>query len=173
MWRALTLWLAACSFEHGIARPDAAQGAVAPDAAGPLPPSFHLHVEAWMDGRSNLIIQGTSVRWHHIEFAAPGREQFVDLPTKLGSFDWYPTWPDVPTVENRDCNCDSSMYSELPTAIPHAPSTTTLTITQVRRAPSVLQMPSAANDWTLVVELTDVGASGSSWDILDIDVVPN
>jgi hypothetical protein len=48
-----------------------------------------------------------------------------------------------------------------------------LTITQARRMPSVLQMPAAANDYTLIVELTDVGASGSSWHILDIDVTPN
>jgi hypothetical protein len=137
------------------------------------PPSFHLHVEAWMDGRSNLILTGTSARWHHIEFAAPGRETFVNLPTKLSGVDWFPTWPDLPDAENRDCNCDSSTYTDLPAAIPRALSTTTLTITQVRRMPTVLQMPDATNDYTLIVELTDVGLGGSSWDIIDIDVLPN
>ena len=126
-----------------------------------------------MDGRSNLILSGTSARWHHIEFAAPGREQFVNLPTKLGATDWFPQWPDIPDAENRDCNCDSSVFTDLPLAIPRAPSTTKLTITQVRRMPSVLQMPSDANDYTLIVEITDVGFGGSSWDIIDIDVTPN
>jgi hypothetical protein len=166
MWRAVPLWLVACSFEHGQAPPD---GQAAADAT---PANFHLHVEAWMDGRSNLIITGNQLRWHHFQYAAPGREQFVNLPTKLDAAEWYPTWPDVPNAENRDCNCDSSTTA-LAAAVPRAASTTRLTVVQARRMPSVLQMPSAANDYTLVVELTDVGSSGSAWHFIDIDVVVN
>jgi hypothetical protein len=165
----LPLWLVACSFEHRFSR----QQQTADASLDTPPPSFHLHVEAWMDGRSNLIISGTSVHWHHIEYAAPGRESFVNLPTKLATTDWFPVWPDVPNAENRDCNCDSSTYAELPTAIPRVASTTKLTITQVRRTPTVRQLPAAANDYTLIVELTDVGALGAAWHIIDIDVTPN
>jgi len=179
MWRALPLCLAACAFEHGWAprhdgyERDAAIDA-APDAAiDAAPPNLHLRVEAWMDGRSNLILHGTSVHWHHIQFAAPGRELFVNKPTKLDAFDWYPTWPDVPDAENRDCNCDSSTYSELPVGVPRAASMATLTVIQARKLPTILQQPTAPNDYTLIVEVTDVGFSGSSSHIIDIDVVVN
>ena len=167
--------LAACSFEHGVAgRLDAADTApdVAIDAAIDAPPVlvFHLHVEAWMDGRSNLLIAGNKLHWHHYQFAAPGREAFENYPTKLDGVDWYPTWPDVPDAENRECNCDSSTYTLPASSLPSVPAMTTLTITQVRKMPSVVQEPAAANGYTLIVALTDVGAGGSSWDILDIDV---
>src|SRR5262245_37440174 len=118
----LLLLLAACRFDHGRGArdggqpepPDVATDA-GPDAAidVPPPPNFHLHVEAWMDGRSNLIIKGTSVHWHHFQFAAPGRELFVNKPTILDTYQWFPTWPDIPDAENRDCNCDSSTYTGL------------------------------------------------------------
>jgi len=93
--------------------------------------------------------------------------------TKLDAYDWYPTWPDVPDAENRECNCDSSTYGGLPIAIPRAPSTASLTVIQARKPQTILQAPSEANNYTLIVEVTDVGFSGSSWVIIDIDVVAN
>jgi len=151
----------------------ATDGASDPDA--PPPPALHLYVEAKIDGRSNVIIHGTSITWHHFQFAAPGRETFTDLPTMLDQVAWQPVWPDVPDAENRDCDCDSSTYDTLPTALPAVPSTVTVTHVLGRRTttPTAIQLPDAGNDYTLIVEFTDVGLSGSDIYGANIDVVPD
>ena len=112
--------------------------------------------------------------WHHIQFAAPGRETFTNLPTKLDAVEWQPVWPDLPDAENRDCDCDSSAFAALPTALPGVPSTVTVTHLLGRRTttPSVLQAPAAANNFTLILEFTDVGLSGSDIYATQVDVVP-
>ena len=172
MGRVLLLWLVACSYERGQATIDAAPPIdIAPDIAiDAKPPSFHVHVEAWMDGVSQLVITGNTLRWHHIEYAAPGREDPANYPTKLDGVDWFPVWPDEPDAENRDCNCDSSTYSGLTSAVPHVPATPMLTIIQARQMPSIVQAPTAANGYTLIVELDDAGPGGSAWHIIDIAV---
>jgi hypothetical protein len=165
VWRAaLPCLLVACRFESGVIPPDATVGAL-PDGT---PQPVTLRVEAWLDGRSRLVFHGNSVHWHHLEFAAPGRELFVNKPTLVDRVEWFPTWPDIPNAENRDCDCDSSSYDTLPIHIPMAPTTTTVTPIAVRAQPSVIQQPSAENGWTLIVELSDVGSAGSFEDIVDI-----
>jgi hypothetical protein len=42
-----------------------------------------LTLEAFIDGRSQLILRKWSVQWHHLDFAAPGRWEFRELPTIL------------------------------------------------------------------------------------------
>ncbi|NVB84815.1 MAG: hypothetical protein HOV81_40975 [Kofleriaceae bacterium] len=175
MWRLCVLWLAGCSFSHGQWQPvgddDADAQQVVADAAPPdAPSSFVLRVQAWVDGRSRLTFHGTTVQWEHFQFAAPGREAGVNIATKLGEVDWFPMWPDVPTAENRDCNCKSSVYTDLPVGIPRAPSTTTLTAVMSRKPPTVIQEPAEANDYTLVVELSDLGFGGSATNIVDLAV---
>ena len=138
------------------------------------PAALHLYVEAKIDGRSNLIIQGTNVTWEHFQFAAPGRETFTNLPTMLDTVAWQPTWPDVPDAENRDCNCMSSTFTDLPVALPAVPSDVTVTHVLGRRTttPSALQLPTSDNGYTLILEFTDVGLTGSDIYGANIDVVP-
>jgi hypothetical protein len=146
------------------------------DADPPDPPAaLHLYVEAKIDGRSNLIIRGTTVTWMHFQFAAPGRETFTNVPTMLDAVAWQPVWPDVPNAENRDCNCMSSTFDALPVALPAVPSTVTVTHVKGRRTttPSAIELPTSANNFTLVLEFTDVGLSGSDQYGANIDVVPN
>lgn len=166
--------LSACGFTPGrVAAGDAAlEHDAAIDAAiDAPPPSFHVRVEGYIDGRSHLIFNGTTVYWHHYQFAAPGREVFVNYPTRFNGVEWQPVWPDLPDAENRDCNCDSSTYETLPTAVPRLELPATVTVVATRRAPSVIQQPTQMNDFTLIVELSDLGAGGSAWNTLDIDVV--
>jgi hypothetical protein len=170
------LWLVVgCRFEPGsFSTSDATPTDVAldvtldatPDAALPQV----LRVEAWMDGRSQLVFSGHSVHWHHYQYAAPGRELLVNKPTLFDDVAWLPTWPDAPDGENRDCDCDSSVYDQLPITIPSVPTVTTVTPIQARVAPSVIQQASAENGYTLIVELTDVGAGGSATHIVDISI---
>jgi len=144
-------------------------------ADAPAPAVFHLYVEAKIDGRSDVIIHGTSVTWMHYQFAAPGRETFTNLPTMLDQVAWQPVWPDVPDAENRDCVCMSSTYADLPTALPAVPSTVTVTHVLGRRTttPTAIQLPDSTNNFTLIVEFTDVGLGGSDIYGANIDVVPN
>ena len=85
------------------------------------PPPFSLTIRAYIDGYSQLVIQGSNVYWHHIRAAAPGRLSLVDEPSYLNGAEWYPVWPNIPDAENRDCNCDSSAVSDLIPALPENP----------------------------------------------------
>lgn len=148
-----------------------------PDASDPTTPPvpFHLYVEAKIDGRSNLIIRGKTVTWMHFQFAAPGRETFTNVPTMLDEVAWQPVWPDVPNAENRDCNCRSSTFDALPVGLPTVPSMVTVTHVKGRRTttPSAIELPTSANDFTLVLEFSDIGLGGSDIYGANIDVVPN
>ncbi len=184
-WGLVLMAVAGCSYSptanpviDAAGTPSGDDATPATDADGvdtPPPAAFHLHVEAKIDGRSDVIIHGTSITWMHYQFAAPGRETFTNLPTMLDQVAWQPDWPDIPDAENRDCNCMSSSYTTLPTPLPTVPSTVTVTHTLGRRdtTPTAVQLPDASNDYTLIVEFTDVGLSGSDNYGADIDVVPD
>src|SRR5262249_4611100 len=136
----------------------------------PKPPDFHLRIAAFIDGESHLIIHGTTLHWQHYIYAAPGRWNFVIRPITLNGVDWYPTWPDVPDVENRDCNGCESSTTELPIGVPRVPSTTTWTEVLVRRPQGIVQYPAAENDWTLIVLISDYMVTGATDYIVDVDV---
>ena len=112
-------------------------------------------------------------------FAAPGRwdadsaAPWDKVAINLSSTAWMPTWPDVPNPENRDCMCLSSTTT-LAVGVPNVPSTVTLNPVDVRRVQSVIQAPSAANDWELIVTVSDYMVSGAHPGfVLEIDVKPN
>jgi hypothetical protein len=168
---AIAVWMiAGCGFARGTppagAPPDATM-ALDLDAA---PADLHLRIEAWIDGRSNLIIVGSTAHWHNYQYAAPGRELLVNKPTLFDGAAWYPIWPDAPTGENRDCDCDSS-NAVLQVSVPAVPSTLTVTPVQARRSITTVQAPTAANNYTLELEFNDTGSGGSATYIASIDVV--
>ncbi|MBL9020249.1 MAG: hypothetical protein JNL83_39050 [Myxococcales bacterium] len=188
MWGAVLLAgaLSACSFEVAGSRTvdaagdrDAAGGPdgspVTPDAPDPAPQSFHLRIEALIDGESHLHIKGTTVWWQHYIYAAPGRwdadgaAPWDIAPVKLNGVDWLPTWPDQPTPENRSCNGCLSNATQLAVGVPRVPSTVTWTEVQTRRAQGITQYPSAANDWELIVLISDYGVGGAAPYIVDVD----
>lgn len=80
--------------------------------------SDYLTVGALIDGRSQLVVSGNEVFWHHYDFAAPGRHEGVNRPTLINSETWFPEWPDIPTPENRDCDCTSSVFDQLTPSLP-------------------------------------------------------
>lgn len=47
-----------------------------------------IRVQAWVDGRSQLVLQGDTARWHHFDYAAPGRLGFANAPTTIDGVDW-------------------------------------------------------------------------------------
>jgi hypothetical protein len=139
---------------------DSAEGVQPASSQGPTT----LNVRAYIDGRSQLIIQGDKLYWHHLDFAAPGchEDAEVNQPTYLNQAAWEPVWPDVPDAENRDCNCDSSSYQ----GIPNLASTNQrvgFDILRARGEVIVIQHPSADNNYALVIELDDNPLIGPDW----------
>jgi hypothetical protein len=63
-----------------------------------------IDIQAFIDGRDQLIIQGNTLQWDHIDYAAVGRYLGANEPTiitttlngvtQLNQTDWYPTWPE-------------------------------------------------------------------------------
>jgi hypothetical protein len=151
--------------------PDAAPADGGPDGGDATFATFQLQVQALVDGRSQLVIQDGSVRWRHFSFAAPGRSGFLLDPTSLDGMLWFPTWPDLPTTENRDCNCMSS-ETQLPTPLPRLPSTATVTATMSRRDPIIAQQAAESNGYTLIVELSDEDFGGAGNQTVEITVSP-
>ncbi|MDI6792700.1 MAG: clostripain-related cysteine peptidase, partial [bacterium] len=125
------------------------------------PPFSELRVRAYIDGRSHLLIQGNEVWWHHYDNAAPGRLGGANEPTILNSAEWYPGWPEE--GENRNCDCDSSRYSDLYPPLPSDGSQITLDPIAVRGAVSIVQQPSEVNGYTAIIEFDDNPPGGADW----------
>jgi hypothetical protein len=121
-----------------------------------------LTVRAFIDGRSTLILRDNTVHWFHADYAAPGRHNGVNYPTYLNGTAWFPTWPDVPTRENRDCHCNSSTFVGVPRLPAHA-QTVTLTIQKQRGGVFIVQQPNAGNNYTLKLTFNDDLYDGASW----------
>lgn len=131
-----------------------------------------LRLEALIDGRSEVIVAGDTVRWHHVDDAAPGRHEFRDEPTILNGISWWPDWPDVPDAENRDCGCDSSEFEGLTPAWPRASGQVTVRLLEGRWQPRVLESPAAINGYALRLEFDDRGFTGSAWYRVEVVFVP-
>ena len=121
--------------------------------------SATLDVRAWVDGVSDLILQGSTVHWHHLSYAAPGLLGGVNEPTYLNASPWTPSWPSA--GENRDCNCDSQPSPAVP-PLPTHDQTVVLRKVSGRGSISVLEEPSAATGYAFRVELDDP-SSGADW----------
>jgi hypothetical protein len=125
-----------------------------------------ITIEASIDGRSRLILRENTAQWHHLEFAAPGRLNGANLPTRFNdSVVWLPIWPDQPTIENRDCNCRSDVFTGVTPAIPHQAVEARF---NGRNGGTVVQSPSASNDFTLILEFNDTAGAAASY-IVSLD----
>ncbi len=121
-----------------------------------------ISVEAYIDGRSQLIIRDNMAQWHHFDFAAPGRHfDFPShLPTIINGVEWYPVWADNPTPENRCRDCFSDVFEGVVPPLPRADSLFILTNKDGRGEISIVELPSSSNDYALVIEFNDNPQSG-------------
>jgi hypothetical protein len=140
-------------------------------AVDPGPNQIQLHVEAFIDGRSQLILKGNTAQWHHIEAAAPGRWFDHNDSTIINASTWFPTWPDVPTKENRDCNCFSSLFAGVSPPLPASAVTIDVSLIDSPGSTQVVQTPAASNNYTLIIDFNDPGA-GQHWYRLNIFATP-
>ena len=131
-----------------------------------------LDIQAYIDGRDNLIIRSNAVRWHHLELAAVGRRGGVNEPTRLSTtqidtgaqtgLDWIPQWPDAPPAEVRYDSFSSSLEQEL-FLLPQSSMVLELYPLSALGGVSTLQAPSAQNDNTLILQFADNDPSAATW----------
>jgi len=77
-----------------------------------------IHVEAVVDGKSELVISPTGLFWHHINNAKPGNygESYeIAGPTYIDGVAWTPTWTTPPAQRVEDISStisiDTSLFS--------------------------------------------------------------
>ena len=119
----------------------------------PLPDevSLPLTVRAEIDGRSELLIQGNDVWWHHYDFEGPGMWG-DDQPTFLNGEMWYPNWP---SEENAFCDCDSDKAPLIVPTLKSDGSPITLQVLSARGTIVIVEQPSMANAFTARIEFND------------------
>lgn len=124
-----------------------------------------LRVKAFIDGRSDLIVNLFDVHWHHYDFAAPGTwgpSVPGNQPTFLNEQPWFPTWPQPGF--NYFCDCDSSplYHAFLPALIADGSPIFVVPIS-ARGTVSVVQQPTLSNGHTAIIEFNDNGLTGAAW----------
>jgi len=124
-----------------------------------------IRVEAYIDGRSQLILKGNTAQWQHFDYGAPGYDD--DRPTRINGLSWYPQWSGDP----RDCNgCYSDSFTGVSPAISAVAQTVTFNAIQAREGLAILQQPSSGNDYSLILEFNDNVTGGGDWYIVELDV---
>jgi hypothetical protein len=137
------------------------------------PPS--VHVRAWIDGRSRLILDDDTAQWQHFDFAAPGRldcDIGVEIqPTYLEEVAWWPVWPDEDDCENRSCGgCLSDAYVGLTVTLPDASFMPALVVHQARGSCAVVEHPSSANGYRVAIEFNDDPLAAAAWYDVDLEL---
>jgi uncharacterized delta-60 repeat protein len=130
-------------------------------------------IQAFIDGRDQLVFRGNTLQWSHYENAAVGRWEGHNEPTiistamggqpVLTNVSWIPTWPEPPPAEIR-YPANSSLFTGLAPAMPASENlNVVLTAISVRGAATVVQTPSTTNAFALVIDFDDNPLGGADW----------
>jgi hypothetical protein len=143
--------------------------------------AFTIDIQAVIDGRDQLIIQGDTLQWHHFEkwpvglhiIGAGPNDPVPDFPTvittpAMNQVEWYPVWPQW--AIGSDIEAYSSVFSGLTPMLPADGLPVTLTVITARGAVSVLEQPNAANNYTFVLEFNDVPIGSAAWYEVQLDI---
>jgi hypothetical protein len=166
---AVVIPIALDCFRQPVTAQSKSMSQIADHAITLVVPPATLKVRAFIDGRSQLVIRGNEVYWHHLDWAAPGRhlDAEVPQPTYLNHVRWMPSWPDLLDTENRGCTCNSAPFKEFPILAKHD-QIIHLVVAQGRGKVSVLQNPASNNDYTLIIEFDDNTQPGPDWYEIDL-----
>ena len=144
--------------------------------------AFVVEIEALIDGRDQLIVQGNTLQWHHFDFAAVGRHQGQNLPTIISTqlngvtlmdrVEWVPDWSAPPPDPIRFEEF-SSVFSGLTPALPFAELSVQLIEVESRNSTTIVELPTAANGFSTIIEFNDNPAGSSEIYIarLEFDIV--
>jgi hypothetical protein len=126
---------------------------------------------ACIDGSSQLILNGSTVQWHQLSggAAAPGREPGCsgNQPTYIDEVEWLPDWPEAYPAPIR-YDAYSSIYSALSPPYPMSDMTIQIHLISYRDPVTVNLYPSAANSYTIIIDIPD-SSSGPFW--YDFEVI--
>jgi probable HAF family extracellular repeat protein len=129
--------------------------------------AYALKVKAWIDGKSQLIIQGNTVQWHNSSFYAPGYETpYGDPPAptylttkNLKTVAWTPgTWSGGTYGDTT-----SDKFTGLSAPLAAVEHVVTLTAKYARGSATITQQPSAVNKYALIVDFDDTAFDSASW----------
>jgi len=125
-------------------------------------------VQAHIGGRSELLIQGSRLQWHHLKGPAPGLErQFwnpgrdANSPTIIESLrgaviTWVPTgWP-LNLANGTHPESYSSIFNGLTPVLPRTPRCFSVEKLWGDGKVTIVQQPAQVNDYTLVVRFDDL-----------------
>ena len=136
------------------------------------PVTLKYEIEAYIDGRDILVIQGNKITWNHLNYAAVGRHLGKNEPTIINTYlnnilvldqnEWLPTWPEDPPAQIRYV-ASSSTFDALSPSLPQTAMSVTLNPLEARSQLSIYQYPTLSNDFTLMISFDDRGLSSSSW----------
>jgi hypothetical protein len=113
-----------------------------------------MSVVVTLDGVSNLVLNTSSAKWHHVQYVPPGT-------TTINGVAWEPTWPGGPMV---NCNCDSFATTFVGPALPPRAQNVTLTKNVGRFEVGVLQ-PTDLNGYTLTLLYNDDKGGAAPYDV--------
>jgi hypothetical protein len=88
----------------------------------------------------------------------------------INGVDWFPLWPYVPDAENRDCQCFSDIFTGVAPVLPQTEMSVNLRVIQSRFETSIVQLPTAGNDFTLIIEFNDNPPGGADIYIAEIEL---
>lgn len=146
-------------------------------AVAPASAAITMNIQAFIDGRDLLVIQGNTMQWHHLDYAAVGRilhadgsgrndptiiSTALDGVADLTNYNWYPDWPEPVPAEIR-YPAFSSVFTGLSPSFPMQDYHAALSIVTAREHLSIFQQPSAANGYTLVLDFNDDRSGGAVW----------
>ena len=145
---------------------------------GAVAGSITYDIQAFIDTQDQLIVEGSTLQWHHLVDAAVGRWSGVNYPTVistdangivvLSDLNWVPDWPEPPPAEIR-YEAYSSVFADLVPVLPNCPMTVALSVIQARDIVELAQLPTPDNGQTLVVNFWD-GLPGADWYHIQVQV---
>ncbi|HEV3125125.1 MAG TPA: hypothetical protein VG266_11170 [Candidatus Dormibacteraeota bacterium] len=119
-----------------------------------------LTIRAFIDGRSDLILQGESAQWHQFDFSVPGKNGGNNFPTIIHGDKWFPTWP--PLGGNNDCSgCYSDVFHDAD--LPGKFSAVTLKAISCRESCTL-----TTNGSQLTVHYDDNTFGGAAWYVVKL-----
>jgi hypothetical protein len=131
-----------------------------------------INIRAKIDGRSRLILRGSTAQWEHLDFAAPGRLFGSNLPTRINGASWFPVWPDIPDSDNRFCACLSDLFTSVTPGIPQTSAEVTLDVVEGRSRIEIIEVPRPDNGFRLVVEFDDNAFGADAFYEVNLQIAP-
>jgi hypothetical protein len=132
-----------------------------------------IDVQAFIDGRDLLVIQGNTLQWDHLDYSAVGTWNGSNATTNItttlngvpqNQYNWLPTWSAPLNTAQW-----SSVFTGLTPALPSSnmlssgDMSVSLDTISARDSLTIYQLPTASNNYALILDFNDDPSSGATW----------